>query len=180
MRDIVRQRGFTLAELLIVVVIIAILAGVGVPAMRDLVLSNRQTAAVNELVTALQMARGHAITRGEGRDVYTGANATVVVCASSDGATCGGAWNEGWIIFLDSDGNGVPADADGGVLRTFSGHSTLAMNAGAGLVRFGRNGRVTGAVTFTICDERGDAQAREVNLNLTGRPSLRKGANCGG
>ena len=63
-------------------------AGVGYGAnemnpVGDVVLSNRQTAAVNELVTALQMARSHAITRGQGRDVYTGANPTAVVCPSA-------------------------------------------------------------------------------------------------
>ena len=181
MGDIVRQRGFTLAELLIVLVIVAILAGVGVPALRDLVLSNRQAAAVNELVAAMQMARSHAITRGEGFDAYTAANGTVVVCASSDGASCGGGWNEGWIIFRDADGDASPSVAEGGVLRAFQGHTSLNLGSGGiGILRFGRNGRVQAAVTFTICDDRGDAYARRVSLDLTGRPTLLKGAACGG
>jgi len=188
MGDIVRQRGFTLAELLIVLVIVAILAGVGVPALRDLVLSNRQTAAVNELVTALQMARSHAITRGEGRDAYNPAtDPTIVVCASSDGADCGGGWNEGWIVFRDTDGDGSPSAAEGGVLRAFDGHDTVAIGAAVGgaavdTVRFRRDGRITAPTDFSFCDERGDSRARRINIDFTGRPSLQKASagTCGG
>jgi type IV fimbrial biogenesis protein FimT len=177
------QRGFTLAELLITIVIIAILAGVGVPALRDLVLSNRQTAAVNELVTALQMARSHAITRGQGRDVYTGANPTAVVCPSADGAVCGGTWADGWIIFWDADGDGAPAAADGGVLRVFEAPPGPTIGGGPAQMRFGRDGRLAGAAaSFTFCDERGDAHGRQVDISLLGRPGVRKvtAGTCGG
>lgn len=176
------QRGFTLAELLITIVILAILAGVGVPALRDLVLSNRQAAAVNELVTALQMARSHAITRGQGRDVYTGADPAVVVCPSADGAVCGGTWADGWIIFWDADGDGAPAADDGGVLRAFEAPQGPTIGGGPAEVRFGRDGRLDGAVAgFTFCDERGEAYGRRVDIDLPGRPSVNKAAagDCG-
>lgn len=180
------QRGVTLAELLIVMAILAILAGVGLPALRDLVLSNRQAAAVNELITALQMARNHAVTRGEGRDVYDAdSDPTVVVCASDDGQTCGGAWQDGWIIFRESDPNGVPVPdaADGGVLRAFEGHGGLTIGAdGAELVRFRRDGRIDTPTDFSFCDSRGDSYARQMTIDFTGRPNVQKAAagTCGG
>jgi len=183
MGDIVRQRGFTLMELLITVVIIGILAGIGVPALRDLVLSNRQAAAVNELITALQMARSHAITRGQGRDVYTSADPAAVVCASADGATCGGTWADGWIIFWDANGDFAAAAADGGVLRAFEAPPGPTISGGSTRLRFGRDGRLDGAaVGFTVCDDRGDAYGRRVDIGLLGRPGVSKvsAGTCGG
>jgi type IV fimbrial biogenesis protein FimT len=182
MGDIVRQRGFTLMELLITVVIIGILAGIGVPALRDLVLSNRQVAAVNELVTALQMARSHAITRGQGRDVYTNADPAAVVCPSADGATCGGTWADGWIIFWDANGDNAPADSDGGVLRAFEAPPGPTIGGGPARLRFSRDGRLDAAAAFTFCDDRGDAHGRRVDIGLLGRPGVSKVAagTCGG
>jgi type IV fimbrial biogenesis protein FimT len=178
------QRGVTLAELLIVIAIVAILAGVGVPALRDLVLSNRQAAAVNELITALQMARSHAVTRGEGRDVYApGITPSVVVCASDDGQSCDGAWQDGWIIFRDPDGDGEPEVADGGVLRAFEGHGGQVIGSdGVALVRFRRDGRIAAPADFTFCDSRGDSYARLLSIDFTGRPSVQKApaGTCGG
>jgi type IV fimbrial biogenesis protein FimT len=180
------QRGVTLVALLIVMVILGILVGVGVPALRDLVLSNRQAAAVNELITALQMARSHAVTRGEVWDVYntgTNPNPTVAVCASDDGLNCAGAWQDGWIIFRDPDGNGQPDAVDGGVLRAFEGHDGLNIGSdGVTLVRFRRDGRIAAPADFTFCDSRGDSYARLLSIDFTGRPSVQKApaGTCGG
>lgn len=178
------QRGVTLAELLIVLAILGILAGVGVPALRDLVLSNRQASAVNEMITAMQMARSHAVTRGEGRDVYNpGVDPTVVVCASDDGQSCDGDWQDGWIIFRDPDGNGAPAVADGGVLRAFEGQGGQVIGSdGVDLVRFRRDGRIVAPADFSFCDSRGDGYARLLSIDFTGRPSVQKApaGTCGG
>lgn len=180
----VNQRGVTLAELLIVIAILAILVGVGAPALRDLVLSNRQAAAVNELITAFQMARNYAITRGEGRDVYDATtDPSVVVCASDDGQSCGGAWQDGWIIFRDSNGDGAPAAGDGGVLQAFEAHGGLTIGSGGvALVRFRRDGRVDAPTDFSFCDSRGDNHARQLTIDFTGRPNVQKATagTCGG
>jgi type IV fimbrial biogenesis protein FimT len=80
-------RGFTLLELMVAIVVLAILATVGVPSFRDLVQSNRATTQANELVTALNVARTEAVKRGRNVQVVVanesaGWSATVAIAAS--------------------------------------------------------------------------------------------------
>ena len=85
------QQGFTLIELMVTLTITAVLLGIGVPSFRSMIENNRITAATNDLVNALQLARSEAIKRG----------IPVVLCASSDQASCSTAtpavWINGWV-----------------------------------------------------------------------------------
>jgi type IV fimbrial biogenesis protein FimT len=85
-----RSRGFTLIELMVVLTIAALLFAIGVPMFRNAALGGRLSAAANNLLASIQLARSEAIKR----------NLPVTVCASSDGATCagGGGWEQGWIV----------------------------------------------------------------------------------
>ena len=68
-----RPGGFTLVELMVTLTVLAILVGVALPSFRDMILNNRRTAIVNDLVSSLLLARSEAIKRGQ----------PVSVCASS-------------------------------------------------------------------------------------------------
>ena len=99
------QHGFTLVELLTAVAIVAILAGIATPTLRQFAANSRTTAANNSLVSALATARSEALRR----------SVPVTVCASSNAATCTGAaaidWSNGWIAFTDA--SGTPGQLDG-------------------------------------------------------------------
>lgn len=175
------QRGVTLLELMIVITVLAIVLAVGVPGMRELVLNNRQVSAINELVTALQLARSEAITRN------VAAPAGVSVCASNDGETCSGTWTDGWIVFTDSDTtSGAALEADA-LLRSTDAPPGLTITSPgfAGVIIYRRDGRALDAVDFQFCDSRGASKARVVQLGLSGRPAVSRyradgsAPNCG-
>jgi len=77
------SRGFTLIELMIVIALIAIIAGIAVPNYQSSMQNTRETSARNSLVGALQLARSEAITRNITVTVTT-ADSTWVVNDGTD------------------------------------------------------------------------------------------------
>jgi type IV fimbrial biogenesis protein FimT len=83
--------GFSLVELMVVITIVAILMGIGVPSYRYVTNSNRISAEVNGLLGDLQFARSEALKEG----------GTVTVCPpDTTGKVCGNSstWDQGWIV----------------------------------------------------------------------------------
>jgi type IV fimbrial biogenesis protein FimT len=96
-----RQTGFSITELLVVTVIVAILLAIAVPSYKYMTNSSRMSSEINSLLGDLQYARAEAIKEGQ----------TVSLCVSSNGTTCSGsfAWANGWIVFPDPNQNDTPA-----------------------------------------------------------------------
>ncbi|MDR0674143.1 MAG: GspH/FimT family pseudopilin [Zoogloeaceae bacterium] len=65
MRNFDRTRGFTLIELMIVVLLIAIFAAFAAPSFKHRMARTKVESYANELLTALRYARSEAIARGE-------------------------------------------------------------------------------------------------------------------
>lgn len=172
MKQASRQSGVTLLELMIAIAVLGVLLTVAVPGFNQLVLNNRQVAATNEFVGGIQLARSTAITR----------NSRVTICASSAQASCdGGNWSEGWIAFVDVNGN---QDRESGevLLRTQGEVSNVNISsADFGLaLSFGSNGRVSqpgvgnSAGQFMVCDSRGSEYGKVIILAASGRPRVGK------
>ena len=90
--------GFTLVELMVVIVIASILMAIGVPSYRSVTNSNRVSAEVNALLGDLQFARSEAIKEG----------LSVTACPmKADATACSGltTWHKGWIV-IGNDGTG--------------------------------------------------------------------------
>lgn len=144
--------GFTTAELIIVVLIIAILGALAGPDMMQLIRRQRVKTATFDLFSSLNLARSEAIKR----------NLVITM------APIGGDWSKGWRI---TDSNEQP-------IRQQSGWSNLSMT-GPASVRFNASGRVppaSGAASFSVTSpDVPPTSYRCVRLDLSGRAVSQEG-----
>jgi type IV fimbrial biogenesis protein FimT len=118
--------GFTVTELVMVMTIIGILTAIGVPSFKFVTVSNRISSEINGLLGDMQFARSQAIKQGLTVTVCTSSNSTTPTPTCNTGGA-GNVWNTGWIVFLDSNGNGQ-VDAGEQVIRvqpTFNSNDTM-------------------------------------------------------
>ena len=159
------QRGFSIIEAMIVLVIVAILIAVAAPGFQELIGNNRMISEVYALRATLSHARTEALAR----------RAPVVVCPTADGATCADSddWSTGYLAFVDSDGDGAadPTDPDEEIIQreTEERSVNIDFDNGNRLVRFAPDGIALGFEgNFVFCDERGANRARALILNAVG------------
>lgn len=163
--------GFTLVELLITVLVLALLLGLAVPAFRSFMQNDQQWVQTNNLILSLNAARSESIKN----DTAAGGQ----ICSSSDGATCTGTpWNQGWIVLGVDPANPNNAPKRLQVVGALPPGTTLNEINGNLTVTFLSNGALNGAalappnppfVAFKMCDARGPTFARYLQVTLMGR-----------
>lgn len=157
-----KHNGFTLIELMIVVALVAILAAVGVPSFREFIQNNRLATQANTFLTALKLARSEAVKRG----------VNVVVCASNDQTQCAGTWNNGWILFVDGNGDNDRATTPGTtetLIRVGAGTIVpLTLTSGGNPIVYQSSGIASAADKLMMCDDRGDDKARVIMIERSG------------
>jgi type IV fimbrial biogenesis protein FimT len=84
-----RQAGFTLIELMVVVALVAILLALAAPSFRDTIARNRLEGVASELATDFQYARSEAVSRNAQVGLFVGTNCyTVFTVGSTDATSC--------------------------------------------------------------------------------------------
>jgi type IV fimbrial biogenesis protein FimT len=165
----VRERGFTLMELMIVIVLAALMATLGVPAYRVQVLNSQMTSNANDLLATFHSARSEAV----GRQNF------ITACPrNAAGDDCSGsAWEAGWILFEDSNGDGA-VDTGETVLYDRAGLTTPGTIRGTSQIATGVTFRPNGTTdlsatqTLIVCDDRGfGADARGIIITVVGHTS---------
>jgi len=156
------QKGFTLYELMITLAIAGVVLTVGIPNMIAYSQNSRMTGTANDLHAAFHFARSES----------TRAKTFITICASSNSMTttptCTGNWSDGYIVFLDLDGNvnvGVgetilrahPALPAGVTLKVLNNAKYFGF-AGTGLGR-GQVGVNPAVTQVVMCDKRGNITA---------------------
>jgi type IV fimbrial biogenesis protein FimT len=158
-----RIAGITLIELLMAIAIVAVLAGIAVPAFDGIMLNARRAAAMDGLVRAAWFARTEALQRGR----------PVILCAAGVDDACAAdtaAWSAGWLV--------MPADEPGNALRRGAGATDprARLLANRHSFRFEPHDRRSTNGTLAWCDRRGAGAARAIVISPTGRPRLEHGA----
>ena len=157
------QAGFTLYELLITMIIVGVVMSYGMVNLSDFTKNGRMTATANDLHAAFHMARSEAAR----------AKTNITICGSADpmgaGADCDGTWDQGYIVFIDSDGDLLRAGATETILRRhdviesgvnlrIANNATYFSYGQSGLGR-GNVGLVPAITQVVMCDERGNITA---------------------
>lgn len=157
------QSGFTLYELLITVLIVGIVLSLGIPNMQQFTRNSRMTSTANDLHAAFHLARSES----------SRAKTNITICPSAnsmDGAAnCGGTWDQGYIVFVDADGDLNRSGAQETVLRAHPPVAvgvTLAVAADATYFSYASTGLGRPAVggntavsQVVMCDDRGNITA---------------------
>ena len=160
--------GFSLVESMIVVAILAILAGLALPGFQDLLRRQRTAAAMHLLSTELALARNTAISR----------RTPVTLCPSRGDGRCRSDpdWSEGWLLYRDPNRSTQPTSPDDILRETRQPlHASMQAHSTAGRVRirYQPDGRSGGSnVTLRICS--GGMLHGEVVVNNAGRPRNRR------
>ena len=142
-----RLHGFTLLELMATLGVLGILMAVAIPNMGQFVKNERLTSFSNSLLSDLMLARSKSVEL----------NQSVIVCASSDEENCtGGSYEDGWIVTIDSDGDGT-GDELIKVQQAIPGNIEFNLNDPIlSSIVFDSRGFTPDTIgTISICDDRG-------------------------
>lgn len=167
-------RGFTLIELLLVLAILTIGLGLGIPSLNKLVETSARKSTLNELLTGLGLARTRAITDAT----------NVTVCPLNAKNRCSKNWNQEVTIFKDF-GRARQLSKQADIIRIIP--------APPGGTLYGRTGirqhfgfRPTGFARASIghllwCPNTGDPHdAFQIRINMGGRPQLARDTDGNG
>lgn len=146
--------GFTLIEMVTVVTIMAILAGMAAPSFQQFIGNQRLRNASYELMAALIQTRSEAVARN----------------TSVDLVRSGVTWDTGWVVSVGSS-----------ALHTQNTYSGISITDSADLnkITYGKDGRtVTAATKFTLTTTTTTTGVtpRCVTIGLSGTPSSKLGA----
>ena len=171
-----KQLGFTLIEVMVVIIIVGILASIAAPSLSTLTKNNRLKAQLFDMLGSINIARSEAVKR----------KAQTVLCRSADptagSPTCGGTsqtWTSGWIVYAKGDdatdgydsttdtiiGIGNAAEADVEVMSNAAGDTYLVYNTDDTLDE-------SAQAIYAICDDRGEEFGKQISIALVGRAVL--------
>jgi type IV fimbrial biogenesis protein FimT len=164
-------RGFTLIELMIVVVVLATTLSVGTPLMQGMLQNNELRAQSGRFLGAINLARSEAVMR----------NTPVSICpspmATTGTAECAGNFADGWIVFANADKDRVVDAGTDQVLQVFEGLPAgfrLTNRSGTRdafeLINYLPDGSSRSNRTLLFCSPRGAAAPNlSIVINIVGR-----------
>lgn len=168
-----KHAGFTLVELLVAIMVLAILVGWAIPSFSSLLGESRLVASSNQLVGLINHARAEALRRGDRVWVSPLARDGVAV------------WRNGALIWQDLDGNGLQGDNE--LIRQVAldepGLRVLGVGSAAGLAPFGFDaaGFAAGEQSYALifCAFESVTTGQRLQISGGGQIRLVEHDNCG-
>lgn len=155
--------GFTLLELMVSISILAITLSLGIPGLGEFMQNQNLRSENQRLHIDLLFARSMAVNQGQ----------QVIICAASAGDGCADtpAWEQGWLIFIDSNNDREYQQSEqrlriAAAMDSLQARSSIYRRK----IRFYPDGSAAGsAAKITICDSRGRNHARALVIANSGR-----------
>lgn len=136
-----KQQGFTLIELMVTIVVLAVLAAIATPSFIPLLERWRVQQVTENLRSSLQFARTEAIKRGGGvimQKITTNPNGCTAPAPNQE-------WDCGWLVCADTNNSQTCTAADPVLLRYDSpGRVHITRTGGSNTIQFNRYGLVAG------------------------------------
>ncbi len=155
------------------VALISIVTALAIPSMRTYGQNDRLTTNINTMIGHLAYARSEAVKR----------SAQVSICVSSDAANCtGGNWEDGWIVYVDSDGDDNFNSGTEEILRAnqaMDGNNKFSPSAAYGSqITYDNRGFITATGSILLCDNRNGAFGKTITISNTGRVRFEDESTC--
>ncbi|TRY30842.1 GspH/FimT family pseudopilin [Aliiglaciecola sp. M165] len=165
------QRGVTLVELMIGLVIVGVVLTFGLPAAQGIINKNRIVSEINEISGVIQFARATAVDE----QILT------IVCPTANFSTCSTDWSQVKMVFADEDGNGSRGNDEEILVATSLISSNNYANGPNQSIQFLPNGSANVLSTILLCHSSKDAAyARELTVTPQGRVKISQDANKDG
>lgn len=150
------ETGFTLIELMISIVVLAILTIMAVPSFQNILMNYKVSTLNQNLFSSINFARITALNQ----------NVATKLCpfSAANSTSCGNNWSSGWIV-VTQPSSGSPILLQTNQLAS-SGPALSA--TGVTDVSFNTRGLTTAQANFKICDSRGASYASSLMVLTTG------------
>ena len=156
-----KQLGFTLIELMVVVVILAIISTIGIPNLTRFLERNRVVGVTNDLLGGIQFSRSEAARL----------NTTAVICPGPTGSQedCSvGSWNDGWRVMRNGNRLRVADTINPGITIT-GPESGITYNSAGTIGDLDQIDVNASDLSFTIASEN---FSRCINVWFSGRAAV--------
>jgi type IV fimbrial biogenesis protein FimT len=148
-----KNSGFTVIELMVVLVVVGVLASLAAPSFQAMIANNKIATFNEELTSAISFARLEAVKR----------SASVSLCRAN-GSSCASAgdWNTGFLVYVDSESETATTTGIATLLKVYPSVETKG-----GVIDVKQGGSAISFVRFTSLGALAKVGSSEVTFGIS-------------